>query len=56
MTETHVIDSKPLDLSIIQDILVRNKKLLLSESATKRINKCRSYLDDKMSSVVNPIY
>ena len=56
MTETHIIDSNPLDLTIIQDILVQNKKLSLSESATKRINKCRSYLDDKMSSVVKPIY
>lgn len=56
MTETHIIDSNPLDLTIIQDILVQNKKLSLSESATKRINKCRSYLDDKMSTVVKPIY
>ena len=56
MTETHIIDSNPLDLTIIQDILVQNKKLSLSESATKRINKCRSYLYDKMSSVVKPIY
>ena len=56
MTETHIIDSNPLDLTIIQDIFVQNKKLSLSESATKRINKCRSYLDDKMSTVVKPIY
>jgi histidine ammonia-lyase len=56
MTATHVIDSNPLDLSIIQDILIHGKKLSLSENAKERIKKCRAYLDDKMSSVVKPIY
>ena len=56
MAATHVIDSNPLDLSIIQDILAHDKKLSLSESAKERIQKCRAYLDDKMSSVVKPIY
>ena len=56
MNPTHIIDSKPLDLSIIQNILVHDKKLSLSESAKDCINKCRAYLDDKMSSVVKPIY
>ena len=56
MNPTHIIDSKPLDLSIIQNILVHDKKLSLSESAKDRIKKCRVYLDDKMSSVVKPIY
>ena len=48
MNPTHIIDSKPLDLSIIQNILVHDKKLSLSESAKDRIKKCRVYLDDKM--------
>ena len=56
MTATHVIDSNSLDLSIIQDILIHGKKLSLSENAKERIKKCRAYLDDKMSSVVKPIY
>ena len=56
MAATHVIDSNPLDLSIIQDILIHGKKLSLSENAKERIKKCRAYLDDKMSSVVKPIY
>ena len=56
MAATHVIDSNPLDLSIIQNILAHDKKLSLSESAKERIQKCRAYLDDKMSSVVKPIY
>ena len=56
MTATHVIDSNPLDLSIIQGILIHGKKLSLSENAKERIKKCRAYLDDKMSSVVKPIY
>ena len=56
MAATHVIDSNPLDLSIIQNILAHDKKLSLSESGKERIQKCRAYLDDKMSSVVKPIY
>ena len=56
MTATHIIDSNPLDLSFIQDILIHGKKLSLSENAKERIKKCRAYLDDKMSSVVKPIY
>lgn len=37
MAATHLIDSNPLDLSIIQDILAHDKKLSLSESAKERI-------------------
>jgi len=56
MNLTHEIDSNPLDLIIIQDILVRDKKLTLSISAKNRIQKCRAYLDEKMKSLSKPIY
>ena len=56
MNVTHIIDSNPLDLSIVQDVLVHNKKISLSESAKDRIKKCRTYLDHKMTSVLKPIY
>jgi len=52
----HTIDSNPLDLTILHDILSNEKKLSLSESAVARIEKCRAYLDEKMSSVSKPIY
>ena len=56
MNAIHVIDSNPLDLRIIHDILVHDKKLSLSDTAKTRIKKCRTYLDDKMVSVLKPIY
>ena len=56
MNLVHPIDSKPLDLTILHDILSNEKKLLLSPKAILRIEKCRAYLDEKMSTVSKPIY
>ena len=42
MNVTHIIDSNPLDLSIVQDVLVHNKKISLSESAKDRIQKMQN--------------
>ena len=52
----HSIDSNPLDLATIHTILSSNEKLSLSKSAIERIQKCRAYLDEKMSSMSTPIY
>ncbi|MEQ6123282.1 histidine ammonia-lyase [Pseudotenacibaculum sp. MALMAid0570] len=52
----HSIDSNPLDLATIHTILSSNEKLSLSQSAIERIQKCRAYLDEKMSSMSTPIY
>ena len=56
MNLVHSIDSNPLDLTILHDILSNGKKLKLSDNAISRIEKCRAYLDEKMSTVSKPIY
>ncbi len=56
MSLIHTIDSSPLDLTILKDIITKDKRLVLSSSARARIEKCRRYLDKKMSSVSKPIY
>ncbi len=56
MNLVHSIDSNPLDLTILYEIISNEKKLVLSHNAINRIQKCRSYLDEKMSSVSKPIY
>ena len=56
MNSVHTIDSNPLDLAILHDILSNDKKIALSSNAVARIQKCRVYLDEKMKSVSKPIY
>lgn len=56
MSLVHIIDSKPLDLSIIQDIITKDKKLSLSKRTIARVEKCRAYLDEKTQSISTPIY
>mgnify|MGYP000294819903 CR=1 FL=1 len=56
MNSFHNIDSLPLDLSQIQEIISLDKKLALSENAIQKIEKCRSFLDAKTKSISKPIY
>ena len=56
MQSIHYIDSKWLDLNIINDLVLSSKKLQLSEGATERIVNCRAFLDEKMKTNKNPIY
>ena len=56
MSNIHYITRDRLDLNIIKDILVQEKKLQLSTIAQESIVKCRTYLDNKMVSHKNPIY
>ena len=56
MEIVHYIDSTPLDLSKIQEIISLDKKLVLSDGAIERIQTCRSYLDLKTKSISKPIY
>jgi histidine ammonia-lyase len=56
MKLVHYIDSTPLDLSKIQEIISLDKKLVLSDAAIGRIQTCRSYLDAKTKSISKPIY
>ena len=52
----HEITSKVLELSTINEILVTNKKLKLSEEALHKISECRAYLDARLKSQEEPIY
>ncbi len=56
MNSYHIIDNKQLDLPIIKDIILTGKKIKLSEQSILNIEKCRTYLDDKMKNNDEPIY
>ena len=56
MNLVHSIDTNPLDLSLIQDILSTQKKLELSYEAKDRIITCRDFLNKKINSVSRPLY
>lgn len=56
MEELHYISSEVLTISKLQEIIVENKKIQLSEEASANIEKCREYLDKKMASQETPIY
>jgi len=56
MNSIHYIDNQPLDLSDIQSIIINDKQIVLSESAIKKLEKCRAYLDHKTKSISKPIY
>ncbi len=53
---THTISSKTIDLALIQELILTDKKLSLSEDAVRKIEKCRQYLNTKMASNDAPIY
>ncbi len=52
----HVITSKKLTFSDIENIIFKNYRIELSEESRLRIQKCRNYLDEKMKSQNEPIY
>ncbi|ALM48085.1 histidine ammonia-lyase [Flavobacterium psychrophilum] len=56
METIHYISSELLSLEIVNDIISQDKKLALSEEARANIEKCRTYLDEKMKSHSDPIY
>ena len=56
METMHYISSDALSLEIVNDILIHDKKLALSEEARANIENCRAYLDKKMQSHDEPIY
>lgn len=56
MDTIHYISSELLSLEIVNDIISQDKKLGLSEEARANIEKCRTYLDEKMKSQTEPIY
>lgn len=52
----HKISNKPLTLKTVHEIITENMPLELSSDATKRIQKCRDYLDEKVKNQKAPIY
>jgi len=56
MDTTHYISSNMLTLEEIQQIMVEQRPLALSEEAKVNIQKCRDYLDNKMQLHGDPIY
>jgi len=56
MEEIHYISSEVLQLETLQEIIFQGKKIALSEEAKINIQKCRTYLDDKMAKNEAPIY
>ena len=56
MDHHHYICSDVLTLDVINQIIIENKALALSEEAKVNIQKCRNYLDEKMRKHDAPIY
>ena len=50
MANTHFVSPEPLTLDRISEIIKGKYFLALSETSVQRIEKCRSYLDDKLAS------
>lgn len=54
--KTHTINSSPLTLELIDQIINHDYKLELSQEAVDKIQKCRDYLDNKVKTNTEPIY
>lgn len=56
MDNTHYINPELLSLETVQEVVLHHKLLALSDEAKDNIQKCRDYLDKKMTSHSKPIY
>jgi len=56
MENIHYISNKQLTFDIIHHIIKEGYKLALSDESKNQIQKCRDYLDQKMSTQNEPIY
>lgn len=56
MDNIYYISSGILNLETLKEIISQDKKLALSEATIANIEKCRTYLDEKMDSQETPIY
>jgi histidine ammonia-lyase len=56
MSDFHIINSKPIDLSSIHDLIESQKKIKLSEEAITKVKKSRAYLLSKLDGNETPIY
>lgn len=56
MQHIHYISTEIITLDSLQEILMYQKKLELSESVKSNVQKCRDFLDKKMDANSAPIY
>ena len=56
MDSYHLINHEKLTFKEVFNIIKSNKKLKLSGSAIDNINRCRTYLDERMAKSDEPIY
>lgn len=54
--KTYIVGAERLTIDRIESILRHNETIQLGKEATGRIERCRSYLDEKMASCDTPIY
>ncbi|RLD72881.1 MAG: histidine ammonia-lyase, partial [Bacteroidetes bacterium] len=54
--DVYLISPEKLTFKAIFDILKKNKRIRLSDVAIEKIQKCRTYLDDKIKNQDEPIY
>jgi histidine ammonia-lyase len=54
--QTHYISSDKLTFQRVFDIIEQGYKIALSEESAAKIEKCRSYLDEKIASQEEPVY
>jgi len=52
----HQINTSPINIETIKEIVLGNQKIALSAEAKNNIINCRTYLDNKMASQKEPIY
>jgi histidine ammonia-lyase len=56
MDNYHIISSDTLDIVTIYNIFNENKKLKLSEESIKKIETCKTYLNNKLADSKKPMY
>lgn len=54
--DVHKISDKHLSIDEVKEVIERKIKIVLSETAKKKISDCRNFLDEKMTRHANPIY
>ena len=52
----HYISQERLSLERLKEIIESNEQIALSEESVAAIQKCRKYLDDKMTDLDRPLY
>lgn len=56
MPNSHYISTQNLTIEELQEIIVQQKTIILSDEVKEKISNCRNYLNQKMSVEDQPIY